>query len=59
MDKLIIQGGTSLSGEVKISGFKNAALPMIPATVLAGAKYRIENMPLINDVRCLIDIMGQ
>lgn len=59
MDKLIIQGGVSLSGEVKISGFKNAALPMIPATILAGAKYRIENLPLINDVRCLIDIMEQ
>lgn len=59
MDKLIVQGGVNLSGEVKISGFKNAALPMIPATILAGAKYRIENMPLINDVRCLIDIMDQ
>lgn len=59
MDKLIVQGGTSLSGEVSISGFKNAALPMIPATILAGAKYRIENLPLINDVRCLIDIMDQ
>ena len=59
MDKLIIQGGVSLNGEVKISGFKNAALPMIPATILAGAKYKIENLPLINDVRCLIDIMEQ
>ncbi len=59
MDKLIIQGGVSLNGEVKISGFKNAALPMIPATILAGAKYRIENLPLINDVHCLISIMEQ
>ena len=59
MDKLIIKGGTNLNGEVKISGFKNAALPMIPATILAGAKYKIENLPLINDVRCLIDIMDQ
>lgn len=49
----------SLNGEVKISGFKNAALPMIPATILAGAKYRIENLPLINDVHCLISIMEQ
>ncbi len=59
MDKLIIQGGVSLNGEVEISGFKNAALPMIPATILAGAKYKIENLPLIDDVRCLIDIMEQ
>lgn len=59
MEKLIIQGGVNLNGEVKISGFKNAALPMIPATILAGAKYRIENLPLIDDVRCLIDIMEQ
>ena len=59
MDKLIIQGGVSLSGEVEISGFKNAALPMIPTTILAGAKYKIENLPLIDDVRCLINIMKQ
>lgn len=59
MDKLIIQGGVSLNGEVEISGFKNAALPMIPATILAGDKYKIENLPLIDDVRCLIDIMKQ
>lgn len=59
MEKLIVEGGVSLKGEVEISGFKNAALPMIPATILAGDKYRIENLPLIDDVRCLIEIMRE
>ena len=59
MEKLIVEGGVSLTGEVEISGFKNAALPMIPATILAGGKYRIDNLPLIDDVRCLIEIMRE
>ena len=59
MEKLIIEGGVSLKGEVEISGFKNAALPMIPATILAGDKIKIENLPLINDVKCLLGIMEQ
>lgn len=59
MEKLIVEGGVSLKGEVEISGFKNAALPMIPATILAGGKYRIDNLPLIDDVRCLIEIMRE
>ena len=59
LEKLIIEGGVSLKGEVEISGFKNAALPMIPATILAGDKIKIENLPLINDVKCLLGIMEQ
>lgn len=59
MEKLIIEGGVSLEGEVEISGFKNAALPMIPATILAGDKIKIENLPLIDDVKCLLGIMEQ
>lgn len=59
LEKLIIEGGVSLKGEVEISGFKNAALPMIPATILAGDKIRIENLPLIDDVKCLLGIMEQ
>ncbi|KNF07592.1 UDP-N-acetylglucosamine 1-carboxyvinyltransferase 2 [Gottschalkia purinilytica] len=59
MDKLVIEGGIKLNGEVEISGFKNAALPMIPATLLAGDKCVIENLPLINDVYCLTEIMKE
>ncbi|AFS79822.1 UDP-N-acetylglucosamine 1-carboxyvinyltransferase MurA [Gottschalkia acidurici 9a] len=59
MARLLIQGGVRLNGEVEISGFKNAALPVIPATLLAGDKYRIENLPLIDDAMCLVDIMKE
>ena len=59
MSKLIIEGGTKLQGKVNISGFKNAALPIIPAALLAGDKCIIENLPLINDVLCLKSIMEE
>lgn len=59
MGKLVIKGGNKLNGEVVISGFKNAALPVLPATLLAGDKYKIENLPLIDDILCLIDIVKE
>ena len=58
MDKIIIEGGNKLIGEVNISGFKNAALPIIIGTVLSGDKCRIENLPMISDVSNLTKIMG-
>lgn len=59
MDKFIIEGGVKLKGKVKISGFKNAALPIIPASLLAGDKCTIENLPLINDVLVYKEIMSK
>lgn len=59
MDKFIIEGGMKLKGEVDISGFKNAILPIIPATLLAKDKCIIENVPLIRDVYILADIMDE
>lgn len=59
MDKFIIQGGNRLTGEVNISGFKNAILAIIPATLLAKDKCRIENVPLISDVYILVDMMKE
>lgn len=59
MDKFIIEGGSRLKGKVNISGFKNAALPIIPASLLAGDKCVIENLPSIRDVLFLKDIMGK
>ncbi len=59
MEKLVIEGGTKLEGEVTVSGFKNAILAIIPATLLAGDKCVIENVPLIRDVYILIDIMKE
>lgn len=57
MDKFIINGGRRLQGTVDISGAKNAALAIIPATILAEDKCRIENIPDIRDVRLMLSII--
>ena len=59
MDKLLINGGNPLRGEVYISGAKNAAVAIIPAAMLIKGKCRIENIPHIGDVDILIDIISQ
>lgn len=58
MDKLIIEGGYKLNGTVNISGFKNAALPIIPASILARDKCVIENLPRIKDIYNILEIMS-
>ena len=50
MDKLIIQGGAVLRGEVWISGSKNAALPILSATLLSEGLVTIANLPHLQDV---------
>lgn len=57
MEKFIIKGGKPLCGEVNISGAKNAAVAIIPATVLARGKCVIENVPDISDVEILLEIL--
>lgn len=57
MEKLVINGGRALRGEVKISGAKNAAVAILPATILAESPCRIENIPNISDVTYIIDIL--
>lgn len=57
MEKLLIKGGQRLDGKVHISGFKNAAVALIPATVLAGEKCIIENLPNISDVKYLAQML--
>ena len=52
-----IHGGRQLNGAVTISGAKNAAVAIIPATLLVSGKCRIENVPDISDVRILLDIL--
>ncbi|MTI70320.1 MAG: UDP-N-acetylglucosamine 1-carboxyvinyltransferase [Firmicutes bacterium] len=59
MERLIIEGGYPLKGKIDVSGFKNAVLAIIPATLLAGDKCIIENVPLISDVYILKDIMTE
>jgi len=55
--KYEIIGGTPLSGEVTISGAKNAAVAILPAALLVAGKCRVENVPDISDVRILLDIL--
>ena len=59
MQKLIIQGGVPLSGEVRISGAKNAALPILCASLLTGETLAIENVPHLNDVTTMLSLLGQ
>ena len=58
MEKFVIHGGKPLVGEVEISGAKNAAVAILPATILAGGKCVIENLPNISDVSASVDILS-
>jgi len=49
MDKIVIEGGVPLQGEVSISGAKNAALPIMAATLLAPGVHRLLNVPRLAD----------
>ena len=57
MIKYLIQGGAPLRGTVNISGAKNAAVAILPATLLVDGVCRLENVPDISDVRLLLDIL--
>lgn len=57
MDCLVIKGGASLKGEVKISGAKNAALPLMAATLLTDEECLIRNLPNLSDVRFMCRIL--
>jgi UDP-N-acetylglucosamine 1-carboxyvinyltransferase len=57
MQKLSIQGGVPLSGEVRVAGAKNAALPILAAALLTAAAVRITNVPELNDVRTMIRLL--
>lgn len=57
MDALRIEGGARLTGEVAISGSKNAVLPMLCATILAPGTYKLENVPILRDVTTLCSLL--
>ena len=59
MDKLQIRGGVPLDGEVRISGAKNAALPILAGALLADAPVRIGNVPHLKDVTTMIQLLGR
>ncbi|HEX7403944.1 MAG TPA: UDP-N-acetylglucosamine 1-carboxyvinyltransferase, partial [Usitatibacter sp.] len=57
MQKLSIQGGVALSGEVRVAGAKNAALPILAASLLTSDAMRITNLPQLNDVRTMVKLL--
>jgi len=57
MDKLLITGGKTLDGEIRISGSKNAALPILAATLLANSPITISNLPHLNDVTTMLALI--
>ena len=57
MDKIILEGGSTLHGEVRISGAKNAALPLIAATLLAAGQHVIHNVPDLRDTRTMLKLL--
>ena len=59
MDKFVIHGGKKLSGRVSVSGAKNSALVLMPATLLNGGLNEIENTPEVNDIYTMIKLLNQ
>ncbi|KTC65736.1 UDP-N-acetylglucosamine 1-carboxyvinyltransferase (plasmid) [Legionella adelaidensis] len=59
MDKLIINGGKPLQGDVTISGAKNSALPIMAATILASDNVTVANVPHLRDITTMMELLGQ
>lgn len=59
MDKLMITGGNRLDGEIRISGAKNSALPILAATLLADEAVTICNLPHLHDITTMIELFGR
>ena len=59
MDKLIVYGGTPLRGEIRISGAKNAALPVLVASLLADSPLTIGNVPHLQDITTTMELLGR
>ncbi|MFK8021085.1 MAG: UDP-N-acetylglucosamine 1-carboxyvinyltransferase [Pseudomonadales bacterium] len=58
MDKLLIRGGRPLHGEIRISGSKNSALPILAATLLCKEPVTLHNLPHLHDVTTMLDLLG-
>ncbi|MBI3938598.1 MAG: UDP-N-acetylglucosamine 1-carboxyvinyltransferase [Betaproteobacteria bacterium] len=59
MDRLVIEGGVPLRGEVRVSGAKNAALPILTAALLAGEPLRVANVPHLGDVTTMLGLLAR
>ncbi len=57
MDKIVIEGGRPLEGTVKISGAKNAVLPVLAATLMTRGRNIIEGVPKVRDVATMIQLL--
>ncbi len=58
VDKLQIQGGIPLEGEIRISGAKNATLPILAGCLLADGPVTVSNVPHLQDVTTMIELLG-
>ena len=58
MEKLLIRGGSQLSGKISCSGAKNAALPMIASTILSDEKVTLRNLPYLQDITTMFELLG-
>ncbi|NCQ10737.1 MAG: UDP-N-acetylglucosamine 1-carboxyvinyltransferase, partial [Bacteroidetes bacterium] len=59
MDKFIIEGQTPLKGKIAISGSKNAALPLMAASLLADGDVQLNNIPLLQDIYTFINVIKE
>src|SRR5687767_1966741 len=59
MDRLVIEGGAPLSGEINVSGAKNAALPVLTAALLSEEPLRVSNVPHLRDVTTMLDLLSR
>jgi UDP-N-acetylglucosamine 1-carboxyvinyltransferase len=59
MDKIVIEGGARLRGEIKVSGAKNAALPLLASSLLASGRCAYKNVPQLNDVKTMNRLLGR
>ena len=59
MEKIIVKGGKTLNGEVDISAAKNSVLPIIAASILCDEEITIQNVPMLQDVVVLCDLLKE
>src|SRR5215470_1791823 len=59
MDKIVIEGGQRLRGEVRVSGAKNAALPILYSAILSSGRCTFHNVPVLNDIRTMGRLLGR
>lgn len=57
MKQIIINGGKELTGEIKISGAKNSAVALVPASILSDGVVKIDNIPGVSDIDALVETL--